>query len=121
MIFPNSKEQPIRRVSWRSVWLLARKRAGLPEFRFHDLRHTGNTLAAATGASTKELMARMGHASTQAALIYQHAGADREAAIAVALSRLAEAGSSVAAEPQRADGRPPLRARGRARARRSGT
>ena len=36
--------------------------------RFHDLRHTGNTLAAATGASTKELMARMGHASPRAAL-----------------------------------------------------
>jgi integrase len=37
------------------------------------LRHTGNALAAATGASTKELMARMGHSSVRAALIYQHA------------------------------------------------
>jgi hypothetical protein len=35
--------------------------AGLPEgFRFHDLRHTGNTLAASSGASTRELMHRMG-------------------------------------------------------------
>jgi hypothetical protein len=49
----------------------------------------GNTLAAATGASTKELMARMGHASPQAALIYQHATADRDRAIADALSDLA--------------------------------
>jgi integrase len=57
--------------------------------RLHDLRHTGNTLAAATGASTKELMARMGHASPQAALIYQHATADRDRAIADALSDLA--------------------------------
>ncbi len=121
VIFPNSKGEPIRRASWRSVWLLARKRAGLPDFRFHDLRHTGNTLAAATGASTKELMARMGHASMRAALIYQHASADRDAAIAVALSRLAEAGAKVAAEQQQADERPPLRARGRARPRRSGT
>lgn len=64
----------------------ARRPAGI---RFHDLRHTGNTLAAATGASTKELMARMGHASMRAALIYQHASADRDAAIAEALSRLA--------------------------------
>ena len=71
------------------MWLLARDEAGLPDFRFHDLRHTGNTLAAATGASTKELMARMGHASMRAALIYQHATADRDAAIAVALSELA--------------------------------
>ena len=60
-----------------------------PHFRFHDPRHTGNTLAAATGASTKELMARMGHASMRAALTYQHATTDRDAAIAVALSELA--------------------------------
>ncbi|WP_165945691.1 tyrosine-type recombinase/integrase [Micromonospora sp. KC606] len=33
---------------------------GLSGFHFHDLRHTGNTLAAASGASTRELMHRMG-------------------------------------------------------------
>jgi integrase len=44
----------------------------------HDLRHSGNTRAAATGASTKELMARMGHANSAAALRYQHATADRD-------------------------------------------
>ena len=43
MIFPDSKDEPIRRASWRSVWLLTRDEAGLPPFRFHDLRHTGNT------------------------------------------------------------------------------
>jgi hypothetical protein len=46
-------------------------------------------LAAATGASTRELMARMGHASMRAAVIYQHATADRDQAIASALSDLA--------------------------------
>ena len=56
--------------------------------RFHDLRHTGNTLAAATGASTKELMSRMGHSSSRAALIYQHATQDRDAVIAAHLSAL---------------------------------
>lgn len=45
----------------------------------------GNTLAASTGASLKELMTRMGHSSTRAALIYQHAGQDRDRAIAQAL------------------------------------
>ena len=54
----------------------------------HDLRHTGNTLAAATGASTAELMARMGHASPRAALIYQHATEDRDQAIALALGKM---------------------------------
>ena len=54
---------------------------GLSDLHFHDLRHTGNTLAAATGASTKELMTRMGHASSRAALLYQHATRERELAI----------------------------------------
>jgi integrase len=53
---------------------------------FHDLRHTGNNLAAATGASTKELMARMGHSSMRAALIYQHATRERDRKIADGLS-----------------------------------
>ncbi|WP_372495803.1 hypothetical protein [Kitasatospora humi] len=50
--------------------------------RTHDLRHTGNTLASQNGASTRELMTRMGHSSTRAALIYQHMTSDRDRAIA---------------------------------------
>jgi integrase len=49
----------------RRVWLPALALAGLPEVHFHDLRHTGNVLTAAAGASLRELMARMGHASTR--------------------------------------------------------
>src|SRR5688500_7633369 len=46
---------------------------GLPaEFHFHDLRHTGNQLAAEAGATTKELMRRMGHSTVRAAMRYQH-------------------------------------------------
>ena len=51
----------------------------------HDLRHTGGTLSAATGATLKELMARLGHSSVRAAMIYQHASRDRDQAIAKAL------------------------------------
>jgi integrase len=54
---------------------------------FHDLRHTGNALAATTGASTKEPMARMGHSSVRAALIYQHASWSRDRQIADAISQ----------------------------------
>ena len=45
----------------------------------NDLRHTGNTFAAAGGAGIKDLMARMGRDSERAALIYQHQarGADK--------------------------------------------
>lgn len=93
-VFPNSKGAPLRRGSFASVWQRARVRAGVPHLRFHDLRHTGNRLAAATGASTRELMSRMACSSMRAALIYQHATTDRGAAIAAALSRLAARGAS---------------------------
>jgi integrase len=58
--------------------------------RFHDLRHTCNTLTAATGASTRELMHRMGHSSATAALRYQHATKERDAVVAAALDELIE-------------------------------
>lgn len=54
-------------------WRKARDAVGLPkEFRFYDLRHTGNTLAADTGAKLKDLMVRAGQSSERAQLIYQH-------------------------------------------------
>lgn len=61
---------------------------GVPELDFHGLRHTGNTFAAKTGASLRDLMARMGHDSTRAALIYQHASSEADRAIAAALNDL---------------------------------
>jgi integrase len=66
-----------------------RPQAGLDGLRFHDLRHTAATLAAAAGATTKELMERMGHTSPAVALRYQHVMADRQAALAAALDGLA--------------------------------
>ena len=55
----------------------------MPGFRFHDLRHTGQTLAASTGATTKDLMRRLGHASPAASYRYLHAVDGRDAEIAV--------------------------------------
>ena len=57
--------------------------------RFHDLRHTGAVLAASTGATLAELMARLGHSTAGAALRYQHAAKNRDKVIAEALSNLA--------------------------------
>jgi integrase len=80
----------LRRSNFRPIWNAARTKAGAPELHFHDLRHVGGTLAAATGASVKELMARLGHSSTRAALIYQHATRDRDQSIAEALGGLVQ-------------------------------
>ena len=89
LVFTGSLGQPLRRGSLYTAWARASRELGVSGIRIHDLRHTGATLAAATGASTKELMNRLGHASSDAALRYQHATVDRDAAIAQALSDLA--------------------------------
>ena len=72
----------------------------MPGLHFHDLRHVGGMLAAATGASLRELMTRLGHSSTRAALIYQHATRDRDQAIAKALGDLVEQVRTSSARPE---------------------
>ena len=69
-------------------WLPIAMDVGLEDLRFHDLRHTAGTLAARTGATTKELMVRLGHSSPNASLVYQHASADRDQKIADGLTEL---------------------------------
>jgi len=58
---------------------------------FHDLRHTGNQLTANAGANLRELMARMGHDSERAALIYLHSSAERQRALADEVGKVAAA------------------------------
>ncbi|MEY2565750.1 MAG: hypothetical protein QOE35_279 [Actinomycetota bacterium] len=82
-VFTSPTGEALERSNFRyRVWVPATQAVGLAGLRFHDLRHTAGTLAAHTGATTKELMARLGHASPRAALIYRHAtdGLDRRIA-----------------------------------------
>ena len=93
LVFIGIKGQPVRRatvyVAWHRALVKADLGKGAPEFQFHDLRHTGATLAVGAGASTRELMARLGHASAAASLRYQHATASRDESIADRLSAMA--------------------------------
>ena len=85
---------PLRR-NFATVWKRAKAAAGegVPaDLHFHDLRHTGNHFAAASGASTRELMGRMGHVSMRAALIYQHRIVERDRMIPDALNALLRSG-----------------------------
>lgn len=69
----------------------ATKAIGRPDMRLHDLRHQGAVLAAQAGATTKELMARLGHSTPNMSLRYQHVASGRSEEIAVRLSQLASA------------------------------
>ncbi len=72
------------------VFYPARESVGRANLRFHDLRHTAAVLAAGQGATIAELMEWLGHASPQAAMIYQHAVKDSKVRIAAGLSVLAQ-------------------------------
>jgi integrase len=78
-------------VDFQPKWDAALAAAGASdELHFHDLRPTGNTLAARSGASLREPMAHIGHASPRSALLYQHGTKDPERAIGDVLGGLIE-------------------------------
>lgn len=75
---------------YRTHWEKARAAVGKPTLRVHDLRHVGAVLAAQAGATTAELMHRLGHTTANMAIRYQHVAEGRDREIAERLSRLAE-------------------------------
>jgi integrase len=90
LVFPAARGGYLRRSNFRRRhWLPALKETKLDGLRFHDLRHTAATFARAAGATTKELMERMGHASPAVAMRYEHVMEERDAAIAKGLDKLA--------------------------------
>ena len=92
------------RPNFSPIWRRAITAAGQPGLHFHDLRHTGNHFAAMSGASTRELMGRMGHVSVDAALVYQHRTASRDRAIADALDRMVSAWTATPPGPSTSSG-----------------
>jgi integrase len=90
LVFTKASGVSLDRTNFHTMWRRATVASGVPDYHFHDLRHLAATLAAVSGATTRELMHRMGHSSMRAALIYQHATEDRDLAIAEAMSRLVE-------------------------------
>ncbi len=92
LLFPSSID-PDRYLQAKALYVdfhRARAEIGRPDLRWHDLRHSGAVLAAATGATLAELMARLGHSTPQAAMRYQHVAKGRDHEIAALLSKLAD-------------------------------
>jgi integrase len=92
LVFTSPNGAPLRHSNfYRRVWMPVLRQLGLLGLHLQDLRHTGNQLASDAGASLREMMARMGHDSTRAALIYQHSTTERQQAIANQVSANARA------------------------------
>lgn len=91
----SQKGGPVTPQVLAQAWSKARLSVGRLDLHLHDLRHSGLTWSAATGATTAELMHRAGHASAAAALRYQHATEDRDRVLADALAGLAASAAVV--------------------------
>jgi integrase len=91
---------PLRHANFRrGVWYPALAATGL-DVHLHDLRHTGNQLTADAGANLRELMERMGHSSSRAALIYLHSTSDRQRQLAETVAARVQ---SELSKPDKAD------------------
>ncbi len=93
LAFPGAMGAPLRRGDFNkmSAWPYAVRAIGAEELHVHDLRHTGNTFAASGGAGIKDLMARRGHDSERAAMIYQHEARGADQTITSAIDRHVQA------------------------------
>ena len=77
----DSRRIPIHPNTLRRAWEHSREAAGIPWFKYHDLRHTGLTIFAQQGATLAELLHRGGHSDVDVALRYQHATRERDEAL----------------------------------------
>jgi integrase len=103
LLFTSPNGQPLRHSNfYRRAWKPALATTGLTGTHLHDLRHTGNQFTADAGANPRELMARLGHDSARAALIYLHSSAERQRDLANRVGKNAKAAlRKNAAKPKR--------------------
>lgn len=83
LVFTSDTGLPLERSRWGGLWRRAVQRAGVEGApHFHDLRHHAGTFAAQMGATTAELMGRLGHSTVRASMIYQQNSQRRQREIA---------------------------------------
>lgn len=105
LVFATSTGSIPARSNLGASWRRACTTAGVPHVRLHDLRHVAQVNAAEAGATLPELMARLGHATPAAAMVYLHARLDRDGTVAEALGRAMSAGTAGAGRVDRHESR----------------
>lgn len=88
-VFTTRTGNPVNRSEFGRSLKTAGKKIGRPDVFPHLLRHSALTMTSQIGATSKELLARGGHTSTQVALIYQHTTVERERELAAKMDALA--------------------------------
>lgn len=90
-VFDNFVGKPLTRHAVGDAWRKARTKAGLEQYRFHDLRHGSATWVAMQGATVRESMSRLGHSTPRAAMIYQQLAGGRDSFLADRMGEAVEA------------------------------
>ena len=88
LLFGTQNGTPLSSGQRTTMFARARTAIGRDDLTWHDQRHSALTLVASTGATLPELMQRAGHASSRAALHYQHAVDDAQRRIAERLDQV---------------------------------
>ena len=89
LLFADERSGDVPRASkWKRIWDTARDNAGVPNLTFHDLRHLAGTLIALAGGTLKEIQARLGHSSPDAAMVYQHVAHGCDDVVASQIDRI---------------------------------
>ena len=71
LVFP-SEHNPKKSIDIRTPFETALKRAGIKDFRFHDLRHSAASYLAMNGATMAEIAEVLGHKTLQMVKRYAH-------------------------------------------------
>ena len=87
-LFPAARGCHLNDRVFRDYLAPALKTIGREDLRIHDLRHFAGTMAARAG-NLPETMARLGHSTAKASLLYQGIASGRDEAVAKTLSHLA--------------------------------
>lgn len=88
-LFTREDGQPLHPQTLASEFRRLVRASGVPSIRFHDLRHTGATLALADGVPVKVVSERLGHASIQITYdVYAHVIPGMQAGAAVRIGGL---------------------------------
>lgn len=82
-------------ISFYYSWHAARVRAGMPEFRVHDLRHSFASFLVNAGRSLYEVQDLLGHADIRTTSRYAHLSRERLISAVQAVPLLGQAGNGV--------------------------
>ena len=86
LLYP-SKQDPSKPLYVHSIWRATVKKAGIEDFRFHDLRHSCASYLAMNGASLAEIADVLGHKTLQMVKRYSHMSEQHTAGVVARMNK----------------------------------